>query len=1116
MLKRYIILFMALVFTFSIGENTFAYENEDIADTYSAYMEFTANGRSKGISSCIVGNNAAGAAGNANVVVRDGKECWEIKPTVSEGFVYVDFAETIGSSSQDGSVYEFELDYYDYGEGYLICWYDSVDYGKQIAAEIYTTNSKAWKTAYFTIDDAGFANKISGYDLMLSTREQGCILTSSPANIYIKELRVKRDVAKQPILCEAYIENVGNTFSHYIDEKPVQITFTNTLNEPCELSVAYRLVSDSGFETWKKEDLIALDAKEKKEYIINLDTKVCELYTLYIDIKDEKHNFDYTITEDTICIVPTDEEGRSCEGVFTCWHPWAISKDKKPEVGKLMTMANFSGIRGGGFDSWEVERDTGLERLTQVFGFPSEYYETEGAVNYYFPITAREIEGFKEFVTSIAQVMLAQGWHKYEVWNEPNLVGGGFNRLNQNVRDYVVMQKAAYEAIKAVDPEAEISALSICEIGDPTVFKEWWCDALDAGISDYMTALSIHPYSMQYKPEDREIYKDIITYKEKAKEYGIDELTIWNTEYSHTSTDIPEFEKAMWTVRDTLLYRLYDVGDINVPYNFEKKGIIDIDREDNFGLVSTPYGSYNTEGKYAIPTMSYLALAGMNYMLVGADHGEVIDIDNNIRIGKMHSEKFKKNMIAVWAAYENTNVTLDLGVNSVDLYDCYANKKTLYSDDGKYTLSLDERVTYLVGDFDEVKSCENKFDYSENNLVTTNGNNIDLTVKTAQDNVEINVKPYLGAELLSVKDIDEGKQYEIKCTGKLDEVKYIGIDISENGKLVHTATLPVNIVVPAELSLNFKPASSENYSLWQGKIMVTNNLKNKVEQGYLQFTEPANFASLGKIDLGYIPKSSTVEANFEAPYIKNKGMYTLKYNVVFTGGNSYQSEQLVDFTMATYAKNKPTIDGIESENEWPSDTLMVADKEEYVKMIKGWRGVDDLSADVRVMWDEDNLYFISNVTDDVMRNTAPDIQNSWQGDGVQLGIYFIDNDQYVAMGQGGTYFHEFCIARLDNGEIGTYRTKVQDSVNQSPGMCDTAETKVVRHGNITTYEWSMPWKDILGNSKQKFVPKEGERIGFSIMWNDDDGDGRRGWIEYASGIGETKNTALFTYLNLVK
>ena len=41
-------------------------------------------------------------------------------------------------------------------------------------------------------------------------------------------------------------------------------------------------------------------------------------------------------------------------------------------------------------------------------------------------------------------------------------------------------------------------------------------------------------------------------------------------------------------------------------------------------------------------------------------------------------------------------------------------------------------------------------------------------------------------------------------------------------------------------------------------------------------------------------------------------------------------------------------------------------------------------------------------------------------------------------------------------------------------------------------------------------------MAFSFLLNDNDGDGRRGWIEYTSGIGEAKNTELFARIKLLK
>ena len=73
---------------------------------------------------------------------------------------------------------------------------------------------------------------------------------------------------------------------------------------------------------------------------------------------------------------------------------------------------------------------------------------------------------------------------------------------------------------------------------------------------------------MQNKPEQVYINNDIQKYKDYAAENGIENIPIWNTEYGHTTADnIPDKERASWIVRDTLLFKLNNVGQINIPYN---------------------------------------------------------------------------------------------------------------------------------------------------------------------------------------------------------------------------------------------------------------------------------------------------------------------------------------------------------------------------------------------------------------------------------------------------------------------------------------------------------------------------------------------------------------------
>ena len=77
---------------------------------------------------------------------------------------------------------------------------------------------------------------------------------------------------------------------------------------------------------------------------------------------------------------------------------------------------------------------------------------------------------------------------------------------------------------------------------------------------------------------------------------------------------------------------------------------------------------------------------------------------------------------------------------------------------------------------------------------------------------------------------------------------------------------------------------------------------------------------------------------------------------------------------------------------------------------------------------------------------------------------------------------------------------------------------IERRDNKTIYEISVPFAGVFGedwdiNSKKA--------IGFSILANDNDGPdsrsiqaGRKGWIEYGSGIGTIKSAALYADLKL--
>ena len=235
--------------------------------------------------------------------------------------------------------------------------------------------------------------------------------------------------------------------------------------------------------------------------------------------------------------------------------------------------------------------------------------------------------------------------------------------------------------------------------------------------------------------------------------------------------------------------------------------------------------------------------------------------------------------------------------------------------------------------------------------------------------------------------------------------------------------------------------------------------------------------------------------------------YTMQYN----------------FSVAAQPRGEVVIDGIASEGEWTSNNKMVAeapsayiphpDKTADFYDPAPCETPEDKSANVTVMWDNTNLFMHTEVIDDVYFQNA-DVQNSWKTDGIQFGVYAdIGEVDFVAIGQTNTNFHEYTISiNPDTNEVDVYKSITQDD-RTKVGMVDV-QAKARRNGKITTYEWAIPWEEMVGI--EGWHPKEGDNLRFSMLWNENDGGGRKGWLEYASGIGSGKDNRLFTTLKLVK
>lgn len=209
------------------------------------------------------------------------------------------------------------------------------------------------------------------------------------------------------------------------------------------------------------------------------------------------------------------------------------------------------------------------------------------------------------------------------------------------------------------------------------------------------------------------------------------------------------------------------------------------------------------------------------------------------------------------------------------------------------------------------------------------------------------------------------------------------------------------------------------------------------------------------------------------------------------------------YLQVPYADTAPKIDGIIGD-EWENAGVFKLTDEKQVVQMLDWGGIEDCSGIGKIMWDKDNLYIAVDVTDDIHSQPYSGTQ-IWSGDCIQLGVAC---DRANPNSSDG--YNELGFALNDDSSKSAYRWTASSGFKS--GDFNDAIYEISRNGNKTCYEIAIPWKAI---SSGKTI-SENSDIAFSLLIADDDGNGRDGWIEYQSGIGNAKDVTAYGDLLLVK
>jgi hypothetical protein len=198
-------------------------------------------------------------------------------------------------------------------------------------------------------------------------------------------------------------------------------------------------------------------------------------------------------------------------------------------------------------------------------------------------------------------------------------------------------------------------------------------------------------------------------------------------------------------------------------------------------------------------------------------------------------------------------------------------------------------------------------------------------------------------------------------------------------------------------------------------------------------------------------------------------------------------------------------DGILQPDEWKGALEVQLGEKQYVASgSTPWGGMNDHSALQYVKWDDENLYLAVEVTDDVHSMEVADVYGSWGSDSLQLSF-----DPLRAAGYGADSNHIRFIASY-NANTNVSALGVESWGPIAGAGLNDIHYKFTRDEDSkkTTYELAFPWKAILTADR---LPAKADftDMGISVLVNDNDTNGRKGWLKYMDGIATGKDPSQF-------
>ena len=623
-------------------------------------------------------------------------------------------------------------------------------YTTEIKAKISLKNNPSDYAEY-----NGTVGNIGSWGVGIPIREYDTLKFTYDGTIDIADidLSVSKD---EPIYTRVTSAKTGNIFSAE-DEKSVTAEFENVLTGTANANISYEVFDEDGNVIEQKSlGSVTLKAGEKIQKNIKLGINDFGIYKVIFKIEGNSNgeSFSYSSSKFALSVADKLSNAETGNPKMRVNIPYIYDMTEWGKIKTIITDAGITGVRKdltwydtepskGNYISpnvtcWYEDAEKSNISNTVVLSATNPVYNKGIWANSYAHLLgAGAYAAWEKYVTYCA--VNYQGLvTDYEILNEPN-----WNMSAQVYADYL---KRANRIIKKFDKTAKVTGFVTGSV--PWDWIENLLNIIKDNPSEYLDVLSVHPYDFDdgdYKTvieneswgiriRDDLYLSKIDRIKALMQNYNCGGLEINISEMAITSTTgicspvRQAAELAQLMTVDAAHQKTNSIYWYCLENTMERgdRDYTEYDIEGNYGLVGNKYDVVPYAAK-----PSYLATCAYNKIVGGGTYVSTVSKDG------AKAYRFKKNgedRIVLWSEETEQNICLDLGVNSVSVYDKYGNKLgDIKSDNGKFSFNAGFEPIYITGNINKFELSQNEIFVSKNSQNVSSGDTVRVNISDSRN-----------------------------------------------------------------------------------------------------------------------------------------------------------------------------------------------------------------------------------------------------------------------------------------------------------------------------------------------------------------------------------------------